>query len=388
MTGLFVYVKFLWFKKIMVRFEKQLDVLKTKGRHRSLVLPNGIDLTSNDYLGLARSDVLRQAAMDYFERGGDVGAAGSRLLRGHREEHAWLEIKAAQFFQSPAALYFSNGFAANLSIFAALCGRQDVIIYDEFLHASARDGIAQSHAKPVRVTHNNLQQFEDSLKRAASDRRVDGQVWVAVESVYSMDGDAAPLDVLFDLAEMYDAWLIVDEAHATGVIGDKGRGVAYRYGYDRLVSLHTCGKALGVAGGLVCGSVEIIDVLINAARPFIYSTAPMPVQAVLVEKAIEIVGSAEGDVRRELLRRRCVQAQNLFGADGSQIVPIVIGADSKAVEIAQFVKAQGYDVRAVRPPTVPEGTARLRVSLSSDLKESDLQGFADIVLPLLGKEAA
>ena len=376
------------YKEFMKDFAEQLEALQAKGRYRSLQLAGALDLTSNDYLGLARSDVLRERALVYLNDGGVVGAAGSRLLRGHMDEHASLEAYAAAFFKAPAALYFSSGFQANYALFTTLCGRHDTVVYDELLHASARDGIEATHARGVRVRHNDVQAFEDALQAANEGRRTGGRIWVAVESVYSMDGDMAPLDALYALCERYDAWLIVDEAHATGVLGEQGRGAAYVHGYDRMVSLHTCGKALGVAGGLVCASEDVVAYLVNKARGFIYSTAPLPLQAVLVEEALRVVGSDEGEQRRTDLRARCEQVRMLLGGSGSHIVPIMIGDDARAVEVAEALQEAGYDIRAIRPPTVPEGTARLRLSLSSALKESDLAGFADRILPLLDKKAA
>jgi 8-amino-7-oxononanoate synthase len=369
-------------------FCKELDALKDKGRYRSLALPCGVDLTSNDYLGLAEHDGLRGRAIEYLQAGGAVGAAGSRLLRGHCAEHESLEAAAAAFFGCERSLYFASGFQANYALFTTLCGRNDVVIYDEFLHASARDGIEAAYAKSVRARHNDLSAFEDALKNASVARRADGQIWIAVESVYSMDGDTAPLVELYALAERYDAVLIVDEAHATGVLGHQGRGLAAQFGYERLITLHTCGKALGVAGGLICGSASLIDYLVNKARGFIYSTAPIPLQAILVEEALLIVASADGDARRLKLKARCAQAAKLFGGYGTHIVPIMIGDDKRAVDVAAAAQAAGYDIRAIRPPSVPEGTARLRLSLGADLKESDLARFADILLPLLHKDAA
>lgn len=364
----------------MRNFQEKLGQLKGKGRYRSLALPGGVDLTSNDYLGLAGHPVLREAAIEFFQNGGPIGAGGSRLLRGHTQAHATLEDFAARFFAAPKALYFSTGFQANSALFQTLCGRHDVVVFDEFVHASAREGIQNSRAQHIRFAHNDIESYRDSLLRAKVQQKPGRQIWVAVESVYSMDGDIAPLEDLYVLAEEFDAILIVDEAHGTGVCGAQGKGVSEAlvsaHGYKRLVVVHTCGKAMGVAGGLICGSEEIIDTLVNTARGFIYSTAPLPVQAHLVQKSLEIIGSDEGYARREKLQKLCVKAQQLFGGAGTHIVPILIGDDEKAVCIAHELQQKGYDIRAIRPPTVPEGTARLRLSLSADLDERVLEKFA------------
>jgi len=361
----------------MTNFFQLLNDLKDKGRYRSLNLPAGIDLTSNDYLGFAADDVLRDAALSYLQEGGTIGAAGSRLLRGHCEEHAALEDYAARFFTAPKCLYLGSGFQANTTLFQTLSSRHDVIIYDEFVHASAREGIQNSHAMHIKVQHNDAQGFEDACKKLRETCK--GQLWIAVESLYSMDGDVAPLEDLFEIAARYDAMLVVDEAHAVGAMGQDGKGLAFDV-YDAfpeyLITLHTCGKALGVAGAVMCASEDVIDVMINKARGFIYSTAPMPLQAHLVQKALEVIGSDEGQKRRDHLKILAEHAQQLFGGAGSYIVPIMIGDDERSIHVAQNLQQKGWDIRAIRPPTVPEGTARLRLSLSARLEPEQLENFA------------
>jgi len=366
----------------LIDFHDKIDALKAKGRYRSLTLPRGVDLTSNDYLGLAGHPVLREAAISYLQNGGDIGAGGSRLLRGHCAEHAALEEYAAMFFAAPRALYLSSGYQANVTLFQTLATRHDVIIFDEYVHASAREGIQNSHAQHMRVQHNDVNAFEDACKNAQQkvSATAGGKIWISIESVYSMDGDVAPLDALYKLAERYDAMLVIDEAHGTGVMGANGKGVSEeliaQHGYARIVTLHTCGKAMGVAGSLMCASDGVIDMMINAARGFIYSTAPMPLQAYLVQKSLEIIGSGEGDVRRARLDGLNKKAQQIFGGSGTCIVPIVIGDDARAVEIADMLQRKGWDIRAIRPPSVPEATARLRLSLNADLGEDVLDAFA------------
>ena len=363
------------------RFAGALDRLADQGRLRSLNLPAGLDLTSNDYLGFAHHPDLRACAVRFLSEDTDVpvGAAGSRLLRGHQGAHDALERLAADIFGAPAALYLANGFLANYALITTLMGRHDTIIYDEHVHASMRDGIAASKAKSVRAAHNDLAAFETALKQAAQDRRADGEIWVLIESVYSMDGDCAPLDEMIDLAARYGAMMIIDEAHATGILGADGRGAAYAEAkasdYDRIITLHTCGKALGVAGALICARRDIVNYMVNAARPFIYSTAPLPVQAALVQAALELMISPQGDQMRSALQQRCDQVQAALGGSGSHIVPLIVGEDKAAVDLASRLQERGYDIRAIRPPTVPEGTARLRLSLSAALSRADLEGF-------------
>lgn len=367
-------------------FREKLDDLRERDRLRTLNLPRGIDFTSNDYLGLRTHSELRRAAIAALEGGLDLGAGGSRLLRGHTESHATLEEFAAHYFGAGGALFFATGFQANAAIFGTLPERGDTIIFDALIHASARDGIQASNAAHVRAAHNDLDAYEDALKNAK------GQSWIAAESVYSMDGDIAPLLELHKLAQKYDAYLIVDEAHGTGVFGANGKGVSEGLPHDRLITLHTCGKALGVAGGLVCAPKDIIDYMINRARPFIYSTAPMPLQAVLVKRALELV--QEEPERRQALHKLMHYAASidflggLFADRFSQILPVIFGDDALVVNVAADLQRAGFDVRAIRPPTVPENTARLRISLSVNVTEQNLRDLNAQLLPYLRKEAA
>ncbi len=365
-------------------FQDELSELKDKNRYRSLNLPAGVDLTSNDYMGMSVHPALRIAAVEALEGGLDIGAAGSRLLRGHTSSHEQLETYAATYFKAGASLYFASGFQANYALLTTLPDRRDVVLYDGLVHASVRDGLIAAQAKSYKFPHNDMDALEVLLKRHGQNS---GRIWIAVESVYSMDGDIAPLDDLYELAVRYDAILIVDEAHATGVYGANGKGLCWdiidKHGYDHLVTLHTCGKAIGVAGGLVCASSNVIEYMVNKARPFIYSTAPMPLQAFLVQRSLEILVSDDGAQRRDKLHNICALGKKLFGGSGTQIVPIILGEDERAVSVAKAMQDVGYDIRAIRPPTVPQGQARLRLSLSSELDPDILQGFADALQPYI-----
>ncbi len=381
---------------MVLGFDQKLATLKSQNRFRALKLPQGIDLTSNDYLGLRDHPVLRDAARKAIEDGIDLGAGGSRLLRGHTDYHQELEEFSAAHYGCERALYFANGFQANYAVFTTLASRHDVIVFDALVHASVRDGIKASDAKSIKVEHNNLESFEAALKRAGENCK--GQIWIAVESVYSMDGDAAPLKELQALAKKSGAILIVDEAHGTGVCGSSGKGLSEGLSQDNMITVHTCGKALGVAGGIVCASSEIIDYMINHARPFIYSTAPPPLQALLTLESLKLVSSEEGQKQRQKLYEICNYASEKLSALGvevpeiegqaSHIVPIILGDDAKAVEVAAALQAVGYDIRAIRPPTVPEGTARLRLSLNANLSEEILSDFLFKLVPHMLKKAA
>jgi 8-amino-7-oxononanoate synthase len=368
-----------------------LDALAAKGRLRALSRNRGLDFTSNDYLALAESAALRDAAVAALARGVPLGAGGSRLLRGNHPEHEALEEEAASFFGSETALYFPTGFAANAAIAATLPRRGDLIVYDSLIHASFRDGLEPARIPAVAAPHNDVSAMDAIIAgwRAAGGK---GRVWIAAETLYSMDGDRAPLGELVALAVKHDAMLILDEAHATGVHGDQGRGLlnekmgaAYE-GAPNIISLHTCGKGLGAAGALVCLPRLYRDFLVNRGRAFIYSTAPSPLMAAVVREALKLCAGAEQE-RTQLatLMRHAGAALAKLGlpASGSQIQPVIIGEDKRTVALAQALQARGHDIRAIRPPTVPEGTARLRIALTLHVTPDDLDAlFADMEIEM------
>jgi 8-amino-7-oxononanoate synthase len=363
--------------------EQVLADLSAKGRLRSLTQIRGRDFTSNDYLGLAESEVLRRAVADALARGVPVGAGGSRLLRGNHPEHEALEEEAARFFGHETALYFPTGFAANAAIAATLPRHGDLIVYDALMHASFRDGLDPRRIETAMTSHNDLNAMEDAIT-AWRERGGRGRIWIAVETLYGMDGDLAPLTDLVALAGRHDAMLILDEAHATGVHGPEGRGFsALLADQSNIITLHTCGKALGTAGALVCLPRSLRDFMVNRARAFIYSTAPSPLMAAAVRASLTLCVGA--DAERARLQALVTQVGALMrerlGArpSGSQVQPIIIGGDREAVRLATALQSRGYDIRAIRPPTVPEGTARLRLALTLHADEAVVEElFADI----------
>ncbi|MGD9811238.1 MAG: 8-amino-7-oxononanoate synthase [Sphingobium sp.] len=376
-------------------YVRQLAALEARGRKRVLAAREGIDFSSNDYLGLAHDPAIAGAIAQAIARGVPVGSGGSRLLRGNAPEHAALEAKAAAFFGAEAALYLANGFAANVALLSVLPRPGDLIVADALVHASMHDGIRQSRAHAVFVAHNDAQSFDDAITAWRRDGGT-GRPWIVVETLYSMDGDIAPVDDLAAVARRHDAMLMVDEAHATGVYGKDGKGVsAHLEGAENLVTLHTCGKGLGVEGALICAARPLVDILVNKARPFIFSTAPSPLMAVAVSAALDRIAGEGGDALRMALRRR-IEAARVHICDplglpapASQILPVMIGDDRMAVNIAESCRAAGFDVRAVRPPTVPAGTARMRISLTLNSVEEDIAGLATALVPLVrAREAA
>jgi len=365
---------------VFATHQAQLDALAADDRLRALRSRDGLDFSSNDYLGLASSPALHAALTEGVALGLPMGSGGSRLLRGNHEAHELLEVDAARHYRSEAALYLSTGFAANAALFATLPQRGDLIVHDELIHASAHDGMRLSRALCVAATHNDADAFEDAIsgwRRGGGT----GRAWIAVESLYSMDGDRAPLAELAAIADAHDAVLIVDEAHATGVFGADGRGLADALvRRDNLITLHTCGKALGCEGALICAPRILIDFMINRARPFIFSTAPSPLVAHCVRHAIGVV--ATQPERRERLNRLVEFAEQLLSplgiaATGSQIIPVVIGENDRTMAMAASLQRQGFDIRGIRPPTVPPGTARLRLSLTLNVTESEVEAMVD-----------
>jgi 8-amino-7-oxononanoate synthase len=360
-------------------FRDALDALNSQHRLRTLTPSQGIDFTSNDYLGLAGAPRLTQALMAALERGISIGAGGSRLLRGNARAHEDLEDAAAEFFGSERTLFFSSGYLANYALFATLPQSGDLIAHDEFIHASVHDGMRASRASHVRFRHNDM----NALAQCLSDWRSSGgrgRIWIAAESLYSMDGDRAPLADLIALASQHDALLVIDEAHATGVLGPDGRGLSAAFvDHANLIALHTCSKAMGAAGALVCAPRVLCEFLINRCRPFIYSTAPSPLMAVAALEAMAIF--KEEPQRRERLERLVSHASTqaarggVVSASSSHIVPVIIGSDARALRIAENLRQHGFDVRAVRPPTVPMGTARLRISITLNADEDGIEAL-------------
>lgn len=375
-------------------FQAQADDLArlaASSRRRKLIPETGVDFSSNDYLGLGRSGQLADAARAALDRGVAVGSGGSRLLRGNNPEHEMLEEEAAAFFGSESATFFATGYAANSALFSTLPQRGDLIVHDALIHASAHEGMRLGRAQVASAKHNDANHFEAAI-RNYRDAGGKGTPWIAVESLYSMDGDRAPLEDLSAIAARHDAILLIDEAHATGVFGADGRGLADDLSRsENVITLRTCGKALGCEGALVCGSAVIKEFLVNRARGFIFSTAPSPLMAAVVRAALAIV-SDRPDLREELWARVRYAQQALAPlgatASGSQIIPLIIGRDDRTMAAAAALQAAGFDVRGIRPPTVPRNTARLRISITLNASTADIDHLADAIAKALSEASA
>ena len=369
-------------------FRDDLEALSARGRLRSLTPRCGHDFSSNDYLGLASSDRLRNALKAALENGVSVGSGGSRLLRGNDPEHEALESEAAAVFGSEATLFFSSGFQANFALLSTLPQRGDLIVYDELIHASVHDGLKATRGDAVKVAHNDPNAVEDAIKqwRASGGK---GKPWLTFESLYSMDGNTAPIADYASIARAHDGYLLIDEAHATGIFGSGQRGLAADLeGEDNVITLHTCGKALGLEGALACLPKVYKDFLINRGRPFIFSTAPSPLMASGVREALRIL--QDEPERAQTLRSHIKLSQELLGRIGlsstdTQIQPIIVGDDTAAMDLAKALQAMGFDIRAVRPPTVPAGTARLRMTLTLNVSEQTIRDLVDALSSELPK---
>ena len=355
---------------------RELLALEQAHQRRSLAQLRGIDFCSNDYLGLADDARFKEAVLRAVQGSARMGGTASRLLSGQTEGWRRVEEEFAHFAGTEAALFFSSGYAANLGLLSCLVGPDDVVYSDASNHASLIDGMRLSGARKVIYPHLNLSALEDSL------RQDDGAPWrriIVTESVFSMNGDIAPLREMAALAEKFGAAMIVDEAHATGVQGKGGRGLAAELDIlpHVLATIHTCGKALASAGAFVCGAAVLKDYLINHARTFIFSTALPPYFAEQISAAVKLVVAMENE--RKMLLTRSQQLNHAlrnagFDTDGtaSQIVPVVLGSNEDTLQAAQELQREGFAVRAIRPPTVPAGRARLRLSVTTRIAQKDL----------------
>jgi 8-amino-7-oxononanoate synthase len=341
-----------------------------------------LNFSSNDYLGLANDPALKEAAVDAVKKFG-AGAGASRLLCGSLAPHHILEETLAAFKGAPAALSFSSGYAAAAGAICSLLDSNDVIAVDKLVHACIVDAARLSGAKMRVFGHNNLNDLEKILRWAEqrhaspslsqTDRRP--RTLIVTESIFSMDGDQAPLREMVRLKEQFGAWLMVDEAHATGLYGKTRRGLAEECAVDGQIEIQmgTLGKAFGSAGGYICGSRPLIDYLINRARPFIFSTAPVPAAAAAAAAGVRLVQSKAGEERRNQLWANIAMLSRHIHSQGSAIIPMMMGDEGKSMEIATALLTQGIFIPAVRFPTVARGQARLRLTMTAAHSPADVE---------------
>ena len=344
-----------------------------------------VNFSSNNYLGLANYPALIEASVEAARASGASGAA-SPLISGHMAAHEELARALAAFKRKAAALVFGSGFLANLGLITALAGEGDAVFSDALNHASIVDGCRLSRARVHVYPHGNLNYLEDALKKASGARRK----LIVTDGVFSMDGDLAPLPGICDLARTYGAMLVVDDAHGTGVLGEGGRGSGAYFGVEDevSVSMGTLGKALASYGAFACADSEVVDYLINKARPYIYSTSLPPAVAAASRAAIRIVEGAEGERRRENLANLCARFRAGLRYIGIRvndsppgaeipIFPIIIKNTEKTLALAEYLMEAGIYLLAIRPPTVPEGTSRLRATLMATHTEAQIDKTLD-----------
>jgi len=339
-----------------------------------------IAFCSNDYLGLAAHPELIEAAREGAARYG-VGAGASHLILGHLTAHHELEQRLAAFTGLPRALLFSTGYMANLGVVTALTGRGDAVFADRLNHASLNDAALLSRADFRRYPHLDLTALERLLAGSGARRKL-----VVTDAVFSMDGDIAPLPDLIGLCERHGAWLLLDDAHGFGVLGPGGRGTPAHFntGSPRLIYMATLGKAAGVFGAFVAGAAEMVEALVQRARPYIYTTAAPPLLSVALMKSLDLIRADEW--RRHhlrnliaLLRERLIPGRWRLGPSSTAIQPLVIGGNDEAVAVSEHLAHNGLLVPAIRPPTVPQGTARLRISLSAAHEADDVERLAAVL---------
>lgn len=372
---------------------RDLDRQGLRRRRRSVEGAQGSHLTvdgrrclafcSNDYLGLANHPALIEAACAAAKRYG-VGAGASHLISGHTAAHDELEDALARFCGTPRALYFSTGYSANLAVVPALVGRGDAVFSDALNHASLIDATRLSRADVHVYPHVDVAALEVQLAASTAPHKL-----VATDAVFSMDGDVAPLPALFEVCERYDAWLLVDDAHGFGVLGPGGRGTAAQFGLRsaRLVYMGTLGKAGGVAGAFAAGADDVIEWLVQRGRTYIYTTATPPMLAGALLASLPIIEQDEW--RRERLRELIARLRNgLAGLpwrlidSQTAIQPLLVGESAAAVSLSERLFELGIWIPAIRPPTVPAGTARLRISLSAAHEAGDVDRLIDALRSL------
>jgi 8-amino-7-oxononanoate synthase len=350
-----------------------------------------LNFSSNDYLGLANHPALKAAAIEAVQRYG-AGAGASRLICGSLGPHHQLEEALAEFKGTKAALTFATGYAATMGTICSLVGKEDIIIIDKLVHACVVDAAKLSGAKLRVFAHNDLNDLDEILKWARSESRIThhaSRVLIVAESIFSMDGDRAPLREIVELKENYGAWLMVDEAHATGLYGANRRGLAEELAVSDQIEIQmgTLGKALGASGGYICGSRNLIDYLVNRARTFIFSTAPVPAAVAAAAAGIQLVRSREGEALQSTLWQRVSELKSKLKMQTSKntaaIIPLLIGNEAKALEVAADLLEKSIFIPAVRYPTVARGKARLRLTLSAAHSPEQIEHAASVLQPWL-----
>lgn len=373
-------------KSLPVNIQQKIKLREQNNSLRKLVQTNGlIDFSSNDYLGFARSAALKEKIRSKYESYSELhnGSSGSRLLSGNSKLAEDLEHEIARIHNAEAAILYNSGYDANLGFFSCIASRHDTIIYDELIHASIIDGLSLSHAKSYSFTHNDLESLEQKLKTAK------GEKFVAVESIYSMDGDVAKLDEIAELVKKYNGFLIVDEAHATGVVESKWGLVTENKLEDKVFArLHTYGKAMGVHGAAIVTQKKVKEFLVNFSRPFIYSTALPPHSLMSIQCAYELLKEINHDeiynsIRYFLNTIKTNGIGDHFIKSNSAIQCMIIPGNEEVKNASKKMKELGFDVRPILSPTVKQGTERLRICLHTFNTKPEIDLLADALKKII-----
>jgi 8-amino-7-oxononanoate synthase len=372
---------------IFHQLQTELDARKAQGllrSRRTLATPQSphiivdgkpyLAFCSNDYLGLASHTQLSAALQQGAQQWG-VGAGAAHLVSGHFDAHHHLEQQLAAFVGKSAALLFSTGYMANLGVVQALVGKGDTVFADKLNHASLNDAMLLSRAEMKRFRHGDMAQLANYLEQTKSGRKL-----VITDAVFSMDGDIAPLREMLALCERYDAWLYVDDAHGFGVLGERGRGSLAHFGIasPRIIYMATLGKAAGVSGAFVAAEQVVVDTLVNHAHSYVYTTATPPALSVALSQSLQLI--EQGDALRTHLQKLITQLRNGLSdlpwqlmPSETAIQPLLIGDNHQALKLSEGLRERGIWVAAIRPPTVPQGTARLRITLSAAHSAADVE---------------
>ncbi len=382
-------------KDLLDDLKEDLEQLQSESLFRSLADPHGIDFSTNDYLGLSQDPAFRAAVLDKLREAEGchgLSSPASRLLRGNTPRHRRLEQRLADFKGTEGALLFPSGYQANLGLLTALVSPQDRVLSDRQNHASIIDALRLCRCRKIVLPHLDVEAVEKALARPYPE----GRTFLVTESLFSMDGDVAPLKTYAQLVEKHGASLIVDDAHATGVFGDaRGSGLTEAFGIERdaVAISSTFGKALGLFGAFVAGPRIMIEFLVNRSRPFIFTTAVPPLLLYGIEAALDKLEAEPqrrkrvrdlADLLRDHLRRGNLDALNSSGP----IVPVLLGGSDLALKVAAGVQQKGHDVRAIRPPTVAPGTARLRISVHADHSGDQIDQLAEALIEVVGEVTA
>lgn len=367
----------------------ELESLKAEDRYRTLrSAPALLDFSSNDYLSLNKTGRLGEMLREILAESGQVGSTGSRLLSGHHPYFDASEQEFAAFTGHEAALLFHSGYAANLGTLQMLLTARDTVFCDRLCHATILDGIRLSGARRYYFEHNDLNHLEDQIRKRLDSKATN--VWIVTESVFSMDGDSPDLAGLTALAQKHGLLVYLDEAHAIGVLGERGEGLAASLGLQNqiAVSVYPCGKAPGVGGAFVCGSALLRESLINRCRSFIFSTAQPPALAELLRRVVCLLPEMKAErenliLLQNTLRARLEELGLAAGASTTHIVPVILGESDRSLRWMKHLLSRGLDVRAIRPPTVPQGSARLRINLQAGHSMEDVQILSKELYTLL-----